>query len=74
MYLELRNVNDKIIKRAALTYLILIRHSERQNKMAHIQTFQFNFLNTMLTVVWGLGKIKHKKEKVTEGWKVLHKD
>jgi len=26
----------------------------------------------MLIVVWGWGKVKHKIEGVTEGWKVLY--
>jgi hypothetical protein len=34
MCLELY-VNDQIIKTATLIYLILICHSERENKMAH---------------------------------------
>ena len=36
--------------------------------------FKFSFPNTMLIFAWGLGKVKHKVEKVTEGWKVLYKE
>jgi len=47
-----------MIKTAALIYLILISHSEKDETEWHFQTqsFKFSFLNTMLIVVWGLGK------------------
>jgi len=44
----------------------------KDNKKWHFQTqsFTFSFPKTMLIVVWGWGKVKHKMEEVTEGWKV----
>jgi len=74
MRLELQYVIDQIIKKAALIYLIPISHSKKDKKCG---TTSLKVLNTVfrtqcLMLYGGWGRIKHKKEEVTEEWKVLH--
>jgi hypothetical protein len=55
-------VNDQILKRTPLTYLIIKSHSEGGKTIWHFQSqsFKFSFSNKMLIVVWGWGNFKNE--------------
>ena len=59
---------------AALTYLIIVSHSEKRKKKYGVSRVKvlIQFSKHYVHFRGGWGKVRHKIQKVTEGWEVLY--